>query len=115
MRWVLVLTAVVLLSACGPLTVTEVSDAGPGECEDITEAWTAALAEDAEGAASPDEALDARLDEDPSDMPSGEPTREAADDTRARYVFTDGAGYAGEATVIRLEGGWVVESASRCR
>jgi hypothetical protein len=114
MRRVLLLAAVVLLSACGPLIVTEVSEADPGECQDVTAAWSADLAGVTQGAGSPEEALDARRHEDPGDMPAGEPTREAGDDMSVRYVFAASGNYTGNATVIRLEDGWTVESASRC-
>jgi hypothetical protein len=114
MRGVLFLAVVVLQSACRPLIVTEVSESHPGECQDVTDAWTADLAGVTQGAASPEEALDARRHEHPGDMPGGEPTREAGDSMWVRYVFAAAGSYTGDATVIRLEDGWAVESASRC-
>jgi hypothetical protein len=114
MRGVLLLAVVVLQSACGPLIATEVSEADPGECQNVTHAWTADLAGVIQGAASPEEALDARRQEHPGDMPAGEATREAGDSMRVRYVFAAAGNYTGDATVIRLEDGWAVQSASRC-
>jgi hypothetical protein len=114
MRSVLLLAVVVLQSACGPLIVTEVSEAHPGACQDVTDAWTADLDGVTQGAASPEEALDARRHEQPGDMPAGEPTREAGDSMRVRYVFATAGTYTGDATVIRLEDGWAVKSVSRC-
>jgi hypothetical protein len=114
MRSVLLLAVVVLQSACGPLIVTEVSEAHPGACQDVTDAWTADLDGVTQGAASPEEAIDARLHEQPGDMPAGEPTREAGDSMRVRYVFATAGTYTGDATVIRLEDGWAVKSVSRC-
>lgn len=113
-RGVLLLAVVVLQSACGPLIVTEVSESHPGECQDVTDAWTADLAGVTQGAASPEEALDARRHEHPGDMPAGEPTWESGDSMRVRYVFAAAGNYTGDATVIRLEDGWAVKSASRC-
>lgn len=114
MRRVLLLAVVVLQSACGPLIVTEVSEARPSACQDVTDAWTADLTGVTQGAASPEEALDARRNEHPGDMPAGEPTREAGDSMRVRYVFATAGTYTRDATVIRLEDGWAVKSASRC-
>ncbi len=42
-RGVLLLTVVALQSACGPLIVTEVSEANPVECQDVTDTWTVDL------------------------------------------------------------------------
>jgi hypothetical protein len=114
MRGVLLLAVVVLQSACGPLIVTEVSAAHPGACQHVTDAWTADLDGVTQGATSPEEALEARRHEHPGDMPAGEPTREAGDSTWVRYVFATAGTYTGDATVIRLEDGWAVKSASRC-
>jgi hypothetical protein len=114
MRGLLLLAVVVLQSACGPLIVTEVSEAHPSACQDATHGWTADLDGVTQGAASPREALDARRHEHPADMPAGEPTQESGDSMRVRYVFATAGTYTGDATVIRLEDGWAVKSASRC-
>jgi hypothetical protein len=114
LRRMLLLTVVVLQSACGPLFVTEVSEANPGECQEVTDTWTVDLDGATQGAASPVEALEARRHDDPGGMPAGNPTREAGDDTRVRYVFATDGSYTGDAIVIRLDDGWAVESASRC-
>jgi hypothetical protein len=114
LRLLLLLAVVVLPSACGPLTVTDVSEANPGECQDVTDTWTADLHGVTQGEASPEEALEARRHDDPGGMPAGNPTREAGDDTRVRYVFADAGSYTGDATVIRLDDGWAMKSASRC-
>jgi hypothetical protein len=114
MRHLLLLIVVVLQSACTPLFVTEVSEANAGECQQVTNAWTIDLADVTHGAASPEEALDARRREDPGGMPAGEPTRESGNDRRVRYAFADAGSYTGDATVIRLEDGWAVEAASSC-
>jgi hypothetical protein len=113
-RRVLLLTVVALQSACGPLIVTDVSEADPAECQDVTHAWSADLAGVTHGAPSPEAALDTRRHEHPDDMPAGQPSRESGDDMRVRYVFAAAGNYTGEATVIRLEDGWAVASASRC-
>jgi hypothetical protein len=114
LRGVLMLAVVLLQSACGLLIATEVSEADLGACQNVTEAWTADLAGVTQGAASPEEALDARRQEHPDDLPAGEPTREAGDSERVRYVFAAAGNYTGDVTVIRLKDGWAVKSASRC-
>jgi hypothetical protein len=114
LRRVLLLAVVVLRSACGPLIVTEVSKAHPSACRDVTDAWTADLTGVTQGTASPEEALDARRHEHPGDMPAGQPTREAGNCMRVRYVFATAGSYTGDATVSRLEDGWAVKSVSRC-
>jgi hypothetical protein len=114
MRGVLLLAVVALQSTCGPLIVTEGSEAHPGACQDVTDAWTADLDGVTQGAASPQEALDARRRAHPGDMPAGEPTREAGDSMRVRSVFATAGTYTGDPTIIRLEDGWAVKSASHC-
>jgi hypothetical protein len=114
MRHLLLLIVVVLQSACTPLFITEVSEADADECQQVTDAWTVDVGDVTHGAASPEEALDARRRDDPGGIPAGEPTRESGNDRRVRYVFADAGDYTGDATVIRLEDGWAVKSASTC-
>jgi uncharacterized protein YceK len=112
----MLLAVVVLLSGCGPLTSTEVSNAGPEECPDVTEAWTVDLAADTPGAPTASEAIEELRDDEGLGLPlpRGEPDERILGDDRVRFVFTEDGRYTGEAMAIRLEGGWVVESAERC-
>jgi hypothetical protein len=110
----LMLAVVVLAAGCGPLTSTEVSNAGPEECPDVVEAWTVDLAADTPGAPTAEDAV-AELRGDPGlPLPDGDPEARPVGEDRTRFVFTEDGRYTGEAMAIRLEGGWVVESAERC-
>lgn len=71
--------------------------------QEVTDTWTVDLDGVTQGTASPEEALEARRHDDPGGMPAGNPTREAGDDTRVRYVFATDGNYTGDAIVIRLD------------
>lgn len=107
-----------ILAGCGdaaeaePPSPEQLADA---ECEGQAEQWITGFAEDAEGAPTPEAALERTADGAAQPMPAGEPHAIAETADRVEYAFADDAAYTGSATVLRINGTWLTESAEICR
>lgn len=99
-------------SEAEPLSAEELADA---ECEGQAEHWIVGFDENAEGAPSPEAALERTADRSAEPLPDGQPHAIAETDDRVEYAFADGAAYTGSATVLRINGTWLTESAEVCR
>lgn len=124
MRLVVCVLGVVLLSGCGQdIGLGGGSDASEldrdelaeAECEGEAEEWVVGLPADAEGAATPEGALERAQGETANPLPTGEPRKVAETSDNVEYGFADGPDYTGSATVREMGGTWFAESAVVCR
>lgn len=117
MRWVRMATALVLVSACADDAATTPPDdqgLAAAQCPGEAESWDVGFAEDAQGADSPERALD--LHDDPSAaLPGGEPVRVSGEGTSVTFAFVDDGSFSGRVSVRELDNGWLVEGAHVCR